>query len=244
MPDAALLTLPSYVHACRTQDSVILLDLRHDRYFALGGAQAEALEGTVAGWPPIEAQFKAEIGPTAATAAAVAKRLLKEGLLAESTGGVTASSPPLLDLRKLTTAGGIDINPRVRVRLADCVRFTAACLRAAAELRWRSLEAVVASVERRKQLALAREQAPAVSEIVELVSVFRTLKTLAFTSHGHCLYHSLALLHFLAYYGAYPAWVLGVRTTPWRAHSWTQWEGVVLDDSPTNVRCFTPILSV
>jgi hypothetical protein len=59
-----------------------------------------------------------------------------------------------------------------------------------------------------------------------------------------CLFDSLALVNFLAPYGAFPQWVYGVRLNPFAAHCWVQDSGVVLNDVVENVREYTPLMVV
>lgn len=58
---------------------------------------------------------------------------------------------------------------------------------------------------------------------------------------GKCLASSLILLGFLKAHGIDADWVFGVRTFPFDAHCWVEYEGVVLNDSAEHARWFTPI---
>lgn len=58
---------------------------------------------------------------------------------------------------------------------------------------------------------------------------------------GRCLIQSLLLLHFLRLLGIRPELVLGVRTHPFEAHCWVEWNSLVLNDSVDHVSWYTTI---
>ena len=64
------------------------------------------------------------------------------------------------------------------------------------------------------------------------------------TAADRCLPRSIALALRLARHGFAAQLVIGVRTNPFGAHSWTQHEGAVLNDSVEEVLRFKPILIV
>ena len=73
---------------------------------------------------------------------------------------------------------------------------------------------------------------------------YMRLRPFFFTAHDKCLHDSLTLIRFLARRGMFPAWVIGVRTRPFAAHSWVQSASLVLNDVHEHVRTYTPILVV
>jgi hypothetical protein len=78
----------------------------------------------------------------------------------------------------------------------------------------------------------------------DAVSSYMRLRPFLFTAHDKCLLDSLTLIRFLARRRMFPAWVIGVRTRPFAAHSWVQSAGLVLNDVHEHVRSYTPILVV
>ncbi|NJO13234.1 MAG: lasso peptide biosynthesis B2 protein [Gammaproteobacteria bacterium] len=74
--------------------------------------------------------------------------------------------------------------------------------------------------------------------------VFEALHPLVFASRNRCLFHSLALIEYLARHELYPRWVFGVQAVPFAAHCWVQQEGQVLNDTVEHVSRYTPILSI
>lgn len=68
---------------------------------------------------------------------------------------------------------------------------------------------------------------------------------LPWTPHqGACLYRAFVLLSMLRRSGQDAAWVFGVRTWPFSAHCWLQFDDAVLDDDPERVGLYTPIMVV
>lgn len=59
---------------------------------------------------------------------------------------------------------------------------------------------------------------------------------------GRCLVRSLLTLEYLRLRGVGADWVFGVRSHPFEAHCWVEYDGTVLTDSLEHVRWFTPIL--
>jgi hypothetical protein len=70
----AKLRLASHVRACRSDDQVILLDLRRDKYLAVGGTQMRVLAAAVEGWP--EALAVADMAPSSANVSKLTDRML------------------------------------------------------------------------------------------------------------------------------------------------------------------------
>jgi hypothetical protein len=79
---------------------------------------------------------------------------------------------------------------------------------------------------------------------VELVGIFRRLRPHTFAARDRCLFHSLALVRFMARHDVFPTWVIGVRAKPWGAHAWVQQGKLLLDANPEQVCEYTPILTV
>ncbi len=57
-----------------------------------------------------------------------------------------------------------------------------------------------------------------------------------------CLQRAALLRQVLARHHQWADWVFGVRTWPFRAHCWLQFEGVCLTDDAERLRAYTPIL--
>jgi Transglutaminase-like superfamily len=236
------LRLAPHVRACQSDDQVILLDLRRDRYFAIAGTQMRVLAAAVEDWP--RAPIGADVIPSFANVNALTKRLLLQELLTDQPLGrqrlPQANVPEAI--ASLDVEDAIEnaaIGPR---RL---FRFLQSVTAAAASLRGRSLLAVVQAVAtRRARLARRQDEPLPLDAARSAVAVYERLRPLVFTSRDKCLFDSLALINFLAHERMFPRWVIGVTTHPFAAHAWVQSEGVVINDLHERVRSYTPILVV
>jgi hypothetical protein len=127
---------------------------------------------------------------------------------------------------------------RRSLRPIDVANFVMACLRASWSLRWFCLGSIAARVT-----AARVEENPFDFEgALRLVRIFQTLRCWGFSEKNRCLFNALSLVYFLQRYGHFPYFVIGVKTTPFAAHSWVQRDRVVLDGNPATVGHFVPIL--
>lgn len=236
-------SLASLVYAAATRRGVVFLDLRNNTYSGIDIRTAHALANCVHGLPNAESA-SSEYEPTA-LASDVQKTA--DALLAS---GVITHGPdprPSFLSRSVSTKGdliaiGDEVEYDVPIQAHHIANFMSACTVANLSLKHRPLQKVVAAVhERRRQ---SKDTAFDPVQAGKLVSVFRRLRPFIFTARGRCLFHALALTTFLRHYDLYPAWVIGVRTDPWGAHSWVQEGDFVLDTNPEKVCEFTPILAV
>lgn len=231
--------LARHVYLCRIPSGVVLLDLRNDKYLGLGGQALYRLGEIVHGWP---AAPERETGLTHEQVLATAEKLLAAGLLTRDASSGKSAAPISLEQIAMSRIEPPERAPRIR--LSDITAFLIARFRAAADLRWRTLETVVDQVNARKQRALQRGVRSDVKQAAELALIFARLRAYVYTRSDRCLFDSLAFIHFMAHYHQFPLWVLGVRSHPFGAHSWVQQDSVVLDDSPDRVYDYTPILAI
>lgn len=78
------------------------------------------------------------------------------------------------------------------------------------------------------------------AEVVRLVQRFLQLRILLPRS-GRCFVQSWLLLRILRKRGVAAEWIFGVRTYPFEAHCWVEWQGRVLNDWADHVRWYEPI---
>jgi hypothetical protein len=233
------LRLAGHVRACCADGQVILLDLQHNKYVGIGGAQLPALARAIEGWPVL-IQATSQPGAPADIDALTAP-LLAQGLI---TSAMTASpSTAVLDepMHSLNAADSVQSRA---IRLRHLSSFIRSTVTASAWLRWRSL-ATIAHIVAARRARLAAQAGPTSIEATrELVAAYLRLRPFAFTAHDRCLHDSLTLVHFLTSERALAHWVIGVRTQPFGAHSWVQRGDVVLNDQHEHVRRYRPILVV
>lgn len=252
-------SLAGHVRACACDESVVLLDLRANRYLGIDARASHSLAHSVLGWPN---QDKRAAAPTivpdspleAGPPGELLRRLWAQGLLVaapeQATGHQTDANMRAsqhLDIEEALGTiefDGLDTQSiKLGTRVRQALRFTTSVATAACWLRGRSLQEIASAITARR----LRGRSP-VSESLEsmkpAVETFERLRPLVFTSRSRCLLDSLALMRFLALDGFMPRWVVGVRLAPFAAHSWVQCGPVVLNDQHEFVRQFRPILVV
>jgi Transglutaminase-like superfamily len=236
------LRLAPHVRACQSDDQVILLDLRRDKYLAVGGTQMRALASAVEGWP--RSPSVDDVNPSSTSVSALTKRLLLQGLLTDQPAG-RERLPQDRVPEAIASLDVEDANGRTAIDARLVFQFLQSATMAAASLRGRSLLAVVLAVAaRRARLAGRQDDALPLDAVRNAVAVYESLRPLVFTSRDKCLFDSLALINFLAHQGMFPRWVIGVTTHPFAAHAWVQSDGIVINDLHERVRRFMPILVV
>lgn len=230
--------LASNVYVAVTHDSAIFLDLRRDRYFGLNGLSNQILAEILNDFPMpscIETPRQQRVE--------IIQSLLKDRLIASSRPNDTIHSVVPRHHSGLLAADQSGCLGRSIVA-RDLLNFLAACARANIQLRFQSLEAIVHGVAARKRRAARHGLSHTTAAAATLANIFRVLRPLAFSADGRCLFHALALVHFLARYGSFPTWIIGIRSTPFAAHSWVQDGDVILDATPEHIAPYTPILGI
>lgn len=234
--------IPRHVHLCETGNQVIFLDLRRDKYLAIGRAERQALSGQVGGWPA-DGDGDALTRAPEGSSEPVIRSMLKLGLLtADSSLGKEAGHPLIESVNESLVDD--DFERHIAISSAHLCQFVLACARARLALRLRSLENVVEAVRRRKARALQKGNAVDAQLNREQVAIFDRLRPFVFTAKDACLFDSLALIEFLAMHDSYPTWVIGVHTQPFSAHSWVQHNEFSFNGPVEFLRRFTPILAV
>jgi hypothetical protein len=226
--------LAPHVVACRTVGGLIFLDLEHDRYLGLSGMQAADLPTLIRNWPDT---YRPD--PIQAPEPTVIDRLIAKHLLVTNPDDARRSFvlkpvPPPYD------SGSEAPSPRVSV--SHIRAFAWACYTAQRQLRTRSLHSIVCDFSALKHSAPMQNHTPDFALALE--RVFRRLRPLAFVAYDRCLFHALALLLFLSRFEIYATWVIGVRTNPWAAHSWVQYDQLLLEATPEEVYAYMPIMAV
>lgn len=206
--------LAPHVHIALVDGDVVLLDARSDRYACLPACDAREIRTRHA------ARWWQE-GPLVSELAAA-------GYLAPTdTEPVAARTLPSVCEVDLHMLGG-DAPP---LSVPD---LTAAAL-AGLMTAWRL------STQRPMHWFRSRhDQAPPPDKAIALARRF-TEAQLHLPGLTRCLPRSLALLDFLARRRCPAQLVFGVRTHPFEAHCWVQAGNVVLNDTLSRIRWYTPI---
>jgi hypothetical protein len=251
------LFLQSHVFVGRAKRHWVVLDVHRDKYLCVGRKQFEALGPRLHGWerPSLEGacvegacESDTDLDQADSDQAdldqadGLANQLLSLEVLSERPEGTKDARPTAYPLP--TEAMEPDLP--TRWRRSACVHalpFFASCAKASRQLSRRSFQSTVEFVKARKSRPAALAGRFDLDRARSLVSVFARLRL--FYPRGYlCLFDSLALIHFLAFFGVYPDWVFGVLEEPFESHCWVQAGRVVLNDRVAQIAGYTPIMSV
>jgi hypothetical protein len=241
--------LASHVYLCVTDDHAVLLDLKRDKYVAVGQRQMRALERCVKGWPAAAVEWASPAEAAPGDAAPPAKILASGMLTTDERTGKEARpvslTRPERSLQELDLYESADpFGERPQIRAGEFLVFLRSCAAARAALRFRPIASIVAGAAARKSSHAKEASLQDARAARRRVAAYLYMRPLVFAAMGACLYDSLTLVHFLSHYRIYPDWVFGVQTKPFAAHCWVQQGDVVFNDTPEHVRRYTPILSV
>lgn len=236
--------LSKHVFLCLADNRYVFLDLRGDEYLCLGREHTDAMtdllkEHQDVGARPIEGLSQ---GTEVPGSRPVVEALMKKGLLIESAASGKLPTPTRITRPLSSTMERVD-KQRPRIGPLDAWNFLTGATFASAQLRWGSIENTVRAVAARKSTRVAAAAADDIGTICGLFEVFHTLRPY-YPRPYLCLFDSLAFLHFLARYDAFPQWVYGVKLEPFAAHCWVQAGTSVINDTIDNVRDYTPIMAV
>ena len=240
------LGLAAHVRARSCEGQVILLDLRSNRYIGVGPTASAVLSQSVKGWPSVRSDIDdSDLAPNSQRpidVGALTQRFLSEGLLDRSALQRPAEESLVMADASLDFE---DLAMPIETGARHAARFLKAAALSALRLRYQSLEAIARGVSARRRRRQAGRESPSTASLVSMRTsaiVYERLRPFLVTSHRRCLFDSLTLLEFLAGEGLFPHWVIGVKTRPFGAHSWVQYESTVLNDQHAHVRQFLPIL--
>lgn len=231
--------LADHVRACRVDKQVLLLDMRRNKYLGFGGPQLDALSQVIVDWPCSLADGNASLLRPVDTARL--QPLLDQRLLCEACMPVQPS-PLLAEALACVDPDANLAYPQQAGR--DVLRLAWASAGAAFWLKRLSLADIASRVVRLRLHSRSNDEGSSTAALREAVSSYMRLRPFLFTAHDKCLHDSLTLIRFLARRWMFPAWVIGVRTRPFAAHSWVQSAELVLNDVHEHVRTYTPILVV
>lgn len=240
---AAVMFVPRHVFVCLHERYFVFLDLRKDKYFAVAASKAGPLTALADGRPLRSDPRENGAVAAQATGEGALHALLDRGLLTRDRAAgkvlaLTASEMP--DAQLLADA----FDEQVSYRIFDVCRFVACAVKAWCLLRLMPFERVIGRVRRRKEKRTARDADLDLGAVRRCVALYERMRPLFFGAHDACLLETLALIEFLAGYGFFPTWVFAVRTTPFRAHCWVQYRGVVFTGTIGHTRGFTPVMTV
>lgn len=212
---------------CIANKRVALLDVKGERYFCLPDRADAAFQALLSG-------AQTDLSPTGALAP-----LFARGYLIDDDRPLPIINP---DAPIVTAMEGFDVSrPSTHLHMFGLALLTQLATRMA--FTSHSLAHLIGRLRRRKNMHSGGETAVLSHKQSEALASFLLTKLLI-SNQDRCLHRSVALLDFLALYGAYPDLVIGVRLAPFSFHAWVQADTVVLNDDLDTVLPYTPILVV
>jgi hypothetical protein len=237
--------LAPFVYCCRTADgSVVLLDLRRDRYFGVTRGDDVLVADAVREWPALPGNVRSDEHATPDDVERILGTLLEQQVLAPAGTSDAPLASRTLDLMQDLISIGDEIRPAVAIRAHHVWNFLVAHAAARRWLKRRPLLQIAQDIRDARLSRRERYEAFDLDCASVLVAAFRRLRPYVFAAKGQCLLHALTLVLFLQRYGVFATWALGVKTAPWDAHSWVQEGPYLLDTNPEKVCEYTPILGV
>lgn len=215
---------PVNIRFCVVEGQPLFLDLRRSSYFALKDHLRHAFLLLLSG----ETASAQEIDT-----------LVSRGIVKRGSAEQWALAPP--SIRIPTTSALEEGHTERKVGLGSFAAMASSQFGAELSLRCRSLGEIVRRLELRKRKAgRSTVDADLTADWArEFQSARRWLPI-----RPRCLPDSLALMGFLARRQSFPTLVLGVRMSPFGAHSWVQTDRRILSDAADNAATYTPILVV
>ncbi len=225
--------LHPWIHACRTSEGTVILNLKDDQYLGLAGRYSRVLHRLLAGENPL-GDGDADI---------VRELLERDILTVEPTppGRSPIRVPPPV------SAQLVDDDPEYqhpRPGFGHIANLMYAYFSIVLILTFRSLEYAVSRTGRHRVRSATVPNDRELQRARGLVHVFRLLRPFLYESRDKCLLDSLVLHAFLKRYGIDSICVLGVKTLPFFAHCWVQIDrNLATDGTPAFITTFSPIFA-
>ncbi len=224
-------------YCCETRGYWIVLDVASDEYICIGQRAADNLRPWLS-FKRRPTNQAPERPPK--EVADLGHALVRKGILSENPQDARQSpdEPIVLATEAITT--------RTSVPCLGMLPYSAAFFLASASASRRlnngSLNQNILHVRERR--GRRRTHMPFdFQKARQLVAIFEGLRL--FYPRGYlCMFESLALIEFLAYFQLFPSWVFAVSADPFQAHCWVQEGSVLLNDSIARISSFTPIMQI
>ena len=211
------------VHYCIPDGSAIFLDVEADRYLGLPPSCQNAFAHLVNQGSALDGHV-AELAP------------LTSGRLLVPTDDRVGFPPPVSVPE--TRQSALDMSD-TRHTLGQFINAWRCQAQAKQSLARHRLSDVLGTVSKRKTDAGKLTVPP-----TDMVVAAFLATSIVTKNRDQCLRRSIAMINYLARYGCFPLFVIGVRTQPFEAHAWVQSGDTILNDEVEQVGRFTPILAI
>lgn len=236
--------IPRHVHFASEGDAVIFLDLHLDRYSMLLGSKAHAFNALISAsydskYAVIRPDFS-RIQRGHYIYQELVSDLSKSTLITsdQNTAAFRRKPIQLPDRNLMESQEFTDTH----ISTHDFLRFVNACFVSKTRLKFSTLERIIHIIDRRKVNCHSTTSMD-LNGLRRVTAIYRRLRPLIPWDYL-CLFDSLSLIEFLAYYQLFPSWVFAVRLDPWAAHCWVQHEGLAVNEDADVTQTFLPIMTV
>jgi hypothetical protein len=241
---SATFFLRQHIFLCRDIRHWVILDVARDKYICVDREQFESLGPWLHGWEGMS-ESEARTGvvsPPPVNALELADELLSGEILSRHPEGTKEARATQLApcTEELTVALG---GPLGKWQWYHAPAFFLSAAAASHQLRYRPLRSIISYIDARKQRSRRLSHTFDFDYARTLVEAFYTLRPWYPRSYL-CMFDSLALLHFMAWFGSFPEWVFGVTAEPFKAHCWVRAGNTVVNDTLERTGAFTPIMRV
>jgi len=206
---------------CMIDGTVLLLDVRNDRYFRLSARTNHVFLHWASG-APLDDEDRAVLAAS--------------GLVADSSEAPVAARVPALPLRQSRHVSTGDFYLRETAHAAWVQR------RLERRLRRYGLQPVLCEVTKLRAAACSNRP-PCQAGAAAVLRAFEHARLLRSPAEK-CLPRSLAVALCLARHGMHADVVLAVKLGPFAAHCWAQCGDEVLNDTAEEVARYTPIFAI
>ena len=230
-----------HTYVCEHNGCAIFRDLRKNKYLALESHHVPDLSRWVQGWPAAGApSTETTVTPSSYQ---VVTELLHVGLVTpHDYKGKHATHTRHSACHSIFEGHKTLLN--VSVRLLDVVHFFSSVTYVATNLSCRRLRPIVQKLGKPVTTRGSETKSIEIDDLIRLLRIFYKIRLWVYTAKDSCLFDSLVLAIFLRKYRAPCAFLMGVKTKPFGAHAWVQYNTFVVNDDAETIFLYTPILSV
>lgn len=218
------------IHFCNLDGIFIFLDVASDKYFYLTDRQSE--------W------FRELLEPVLHGTPSRGARNLLEHICRDSKCSPETLHGSLLVPSELPNAHGsiLDRDTNRGFAVSTLLKFVESLYRC--HLLWRrhELEEIRNTTLRWKARVRISHPPPPIDRVARLTEEFHAITPFFVSTHDACLFRSLLLFRYLTAFNVCPDLVIGVRTSPFSAHCWIQYDGLLLNESYDRASEFKPIM--
>lgn len=229
------------IFGANTDGTLVLLDVKADRYYFLSHEEFIALQPYVSlSLDENRVWISSQITERKShyDASPLINELLANGILTLCPNTGKVLTKPDVE-QPASPFEHIECDDKPRATWLHATIVLLAGLYAHLALKLFPLHFIIAQIRRSKRHSRALD----INRALTLGRIYQSLRPLLPRSRI-CLYDSLAFYCFCISFGLRPNIIFGVTSDPFTAHCWVQAGGYILNDVPQNIKQYIPIMKV